>query len=591
MTATAGDHNVRLRRMLATDPANASAWDQLGLRLDQTGSLVSAETALARCGALAPENGIAQINRASLLRRLGRSARGEILLRRALALLGAHVRAAESFAQILWEQGRTDEARQWYGRALATDDHDARARFGRCIAHLPVLYDNPADIEAARVGYARALDVLERWSQTASVAEIAPYADAVGVIQPFFLAYQGREDRALQAQYGRLVHRALTARHPEFAMGRQNDMRRPGGRVRIGLVSGFFRRHSVWKMALSGWIGGLDRSRFTIFGYHTSAVADDVTRYASSQLDGFVTENRRRTSLARRIAEDRLDAILYPEIGMDPVAAWLAALRLAPVQMMSWGHPTTSGYPSIDFFLSSDLMEPHEAERSYSERLVRLPGLGCLYRPTDVAPAQLTRADLGLSADDIVYLCAQSLYKYLPQDDEIFDRIGRAVPRARFVFFSGPMPAITSRFADRLARRLSAAGQNPHKRLLFLPALTEAGFLGVGRLADVLLDSVGWSGFNTTIEVIAEGIPVVTVSGSSLRGRHTSAVLTQLGHAEMVTTSLNDYVERAVRLGLDADFRRVIGSSIKRASPRLFGDAAPIRALEALLVETCRGGH
>ena len=58
---------------------------------------------------------------------------------------------------------------------------------------------------------------------------------------------------------------------------------------------------------------------------------------------------------------------------MDDMPIKLASLRLAPAQATSWGHPTTSGLPSIDYFLSSELMEPPNADEHYTERLIRLP--------------------------------------------------------------------------------------------------------------------------------------------------------------------------------------------------------------------------
>src|SRR6185312_6421819 len=114
------------------------------------------------------------------------------------------------------------------------------------------------------------------------------------------------------------------------------------------------------------------------------------------------------------IGADAPHVLIYPEIGMDPMAARLAALRLAPVQCSSWGHPQTSGYPTIDHFLSSAAMEAEGADAFYSERLVRLPGLSTAYTPLPGAPAVVGRADLGLREDAVVYWCGQSLQKHLP---------------------------------------------------------------------------------------------------------------------------------------------------------------------------------
>lgn len=60
-------------------------------------------------------------------------------------------------------------------------------------------------------------------------------------------------------------------------------------------------------------------------------------------------------SCRERIQAWSLDVLVYPEIGMDPVAFFLAFARLAPVQAVWWGHPDTTGIPTIDYFISSDV--------------------------------------------------------------------------------------------------------------------------------------------------------------------------------------------------------------------------------------------
>ena len=116
------------------------------------------------------------------------------------------------------------------------------------------------------------------------------------------------------------------------------------------------------------------------------------------------------------------------------MSAQLAAQRLAAVQCCSWGHPVTSGFPTIDYFISSDLMEPADAADHYSERLIRLPNLSIYYEPAEVPPVAIDRAQLGLRASAVVYWCCQSLPKYLPQFDEVFARIAVEVPDCQFTF-------------------------------------------------------------------------------------------------------------------------------------------------------------
>src|SRR5690606_19271467 len=94
------------------------------------------------------------------------------------------------------------------------------------------------------------------------------------------------------------------------------------------------------------------------------------------------------------IAEAELDILHYPEIGMDHMAYFLGFARLATLQTMAWGHPITSGLPTIDLFLSVAEMEPPGADTHYSEKLIPLRGLSFTVEPP--ARPQASRADVGL---------------------------------------------------------------------------------------------------------------------------------------------------------------------------------------------------
>ena len=121
------------------------------------------------------------------------------------------------------------------------------------------------------------------------------------------------------------------------------------------------------------------------------------------------------------------EPMIYPEIGMGPVAAQLAAQRLAPTQCNFAGHPETSGYPTLDYFLSSDLMEPPDGPQHYTERLVRLPNMATYYEPVLPPPEANEAAEFGWPSTVPIFWCGQSLFKYLPQHDAVFPRIAREV--------------------------------------------------------------------------------------------------------------------------------------------------------------------
>ena len=360
--------------------------------------------------------------------------------------------------------------------------------------------------------------------------------------------------------------------------------------IRLGIVSAFFRQHSNWKIPISGWLAGLDRKRFRLFAYHPATERDAQTEVAASLCERFVQGPLPLAGWRDAILRDAPHALLYPEIGMDKVTAQLAAQRLAPVQCVSWGHPVTSGFPTIDYFLSSDRMEPAGAEAHYTERLVRLPNLSICYQPADdVPPVPLDRAQLGLRAGAIVFWCCQSLPKYLPQFDEVFARIAAAVGDCQFTFIEfGGGPRITDLFRARLDRAFARLGLSAADHCVLLPRLAPDRFVAAIGQCDILLDSIGWSGCNSTLESLAHDLPIVTLAGAFMRGRHTAAILEMMGVAETIARSLDDYVAIAIRLGRDETARAAVRATIAANKQRVYGDRTCIAALEDFLERAVR---
>jgi predicted O-linked N-acetylglucosamine transferase (SPINDLY family) len=82
------------------------------------------------------------------------------------------------------------------------------------------------------------------------------------------------------------------------------------------------------------------------------------------------------------------------------------------------------------------------------------------------------------------------------------------------------------------------------------------------RVADVFLDSVGWSGCNTTLEAFAAGLPAVTCRGETMRARHTAAMLEMIGLADCIAETVDAYVTLAARMGRDTAWRSEIANKL-----------------------------
>jgi predicted O-linked N-acetylglucosamine transferase (SPINDLY family) len=250
------------------------------------------------------------------------------------------------------------------------------------------------------------------------------------------------------------------------------------------------------------------------------------------------------------------------------------------VQCKGWGHPVTTGLPTMDYYLSSDLMEPPQADQYYSEDLVRLPNLALCYRKPHLPKPPKTRHELAIPSDRFVYLSTQSIFKYLPQNDDVFVQIARQVPEAIFVFISSQSSVATERFRHRLKTALKRYDLDVDHFCHFSPQLNFADFLSLNMAADVLLDTFDWSGGKTTLEALSCGVPVVTSPGGFMRGRHAYAMLKRIGLPETIGLDKAAYIRIAVRLAHDPSFYADVKTKLMAGCHKLYDDHDFIKELE-----------
>jgi protein O-GlcNAc transferase len=571
-------------RALTVRPDYAEALSNRGNTLKELMRFEEALASFDRALAVRPDYAEALSNRGVTLLELTRFEEALASYDRALTMRPDYAEAHFNRGVTLQELARLEEALASYEKAIALKPDYGKAEFALCMAELPILYMDEPEIIARRTAYERRLRALcDAVDRSTNLAELA---QGVGSSQPFYLSYQGYNDRDLQALYGSFVCRLMAKCYPPAALAPPPGETEP---VRVGIVSGLFRRHTVWKLLIKGWLSQLDRRRFRIFGYHTAVWQDAETKAAAALCDRFVQGPKPIDGWRAEILADAPHVLIYPEVGMDHVAVTLAAQRLAAVQCNSWGHPDTSGFPTLDYYLSSDLMEPGDGQDHYTERLVRLPNLSIYYEPIDAQSASITRQDLGLRSTAIVYWCCQSLYKYLPQFDEVFPRIARAVGDCQFAFIQYQKGAhVTELFRQRLNRAFGALGLKADDHCLFLPPLAADKFIAASGQCDVFLDSINWSGGNTTLESLLHDLPIVTMTGPLMRGRHSTAILRMMGVTETIAETIDDYVSIAVRLARDVPWRMAVKAKISASKHRIYFDSACISGLEQFLNHAVR---
>lgn len=533
----------------------------------------------------------------------GNAELAEAQFQAALAADPRHVDALNNLGALRQTFRRHEEAIAFYRRALAVDPANVRAlrNLAKAEQHLDRLAEASATLlRLAKLDPREAAAYLLR--EALLIHKIAPDADyplavrrllaeklaALGaagarMTQPlhfpstyFPLSYHGLCNRDLVRQIA-LAHLAAA---PSLAWQAPHTRgwSGPAGRIRIGIASHFFRAHSIGNTS-RGLVRHLDRRDYEVFLVRLGAVAPDaIARAIDESADHVVSVPYDDLQAARdAIARLSLDILFYQDIGMEPLSTLLAFSRLAPVQLTSFGHPDTTGIPSVDYFLSSENYELEGAQDDYCERLVLLPKAGTLsyyYRPPPSSGR--TRESFGFDRAERVYLCPQVLFKIHPAMDEIFKTILQADAAAKIVLIDPH----DEELRPALERRLRPVLGDLMRRIQFVDLLPYEDFLSLIECAHVVLDTLHFNGQNTSLEAFAKSIPVVTLPGRLQRERHTYGMYRAMGFMELVAATRQEYIALALRVANDPEYRERCRSSIAASSGVLYENAEFVRGCE-----------
>jgi protein O-GlcNAc transferase len=599
-SAQPSEATTAYRRAVRLDAGFVEAWFNLGNALTALGRFDEAISAYRAALTLRPDDAEVCCNLGNALHQRGRIGEAAAAARQAVACRPDHAPALINLGNALTEQGRFDDAIRQFRRALAVRPGDPAGPVGAGMAlrqqgrvdeatasfrqayrlsgdpglevkvalALPIIPESASHIAETRE---RMLDQV-----TALTERGIRLADPLAQVGQtcFYLAYHAADDRPIQSAVARMYETAC----PDLTQDLADPAPRIDGRVHVGFVSHYWHQHTIAKLNL-GLIRTLDRDRFHVTLFTTPHAGDAMRTTLVQAADRVVELPVELATARRRIAAERLDALYYPDIGMSALTYFLAFARLAPLQCLTWGHPDTTGIANLDRFLSCDAMEPAGAERHYSEALVRLPG-PTLHYARPALPARLKpRSAFGLPDEAHLYVCPQSLFKIHPDFDRALVALLRRDPQGLVVLLSGR----DRNLDELLRRRIGRVGPDVAGRIRFLRQMPLADFLSLVTVSDVMLDPLHYSGGNTSLEAFALGTPIVTWPGAFMRGRHTHGFYKLMGLDDGVAADHAGYVDLALRLGREPEFRRHVTRRVLDRVPGLFDHTPSIRAIEHVL--------
>jgi predicted O-linked N-acetylglucosamine transferase (SPINDLY family) len=602
------------QQALRRKPDFVAAHVRLGLLLAEQGKPDEAATCYRRALELRPDDVDALYNLGSALKDQGLLDEAVASWRQALRLKPDLAEAHNNIAVALMEQGKPEEAVPSLRLAVhyRTDYASAYSNLGTALKDLGQFEEAVASWRQAvrlRPGDAATVGALLhelqhecRWEDLTTLSQrvvefvdgsdksprdgnlAAMPTDATAVSPFVFFALPApttasQQLRCAQQWVDRCIKTVAVVGHkPAF-----DRPANPRAKITIGYVSADFHAHATAYL-IAELLEKHDRDRFRVFGY--SYGPDDrspIRRRLIDGMDRFVDlRNVSNAEAARGIAADEVDILVDLKGHSRQARTQIFAYRPAPIQVNYLGYPGTMGAPFMDYILVDDFIVPADQQPFFTEKLVHLPGC---YQVNDsqreISARTPSRAECGLPDEGFVFCCFNNGYKITPAMFDVWMDLLKAVPGSVLWLLEVNRLAPANLGREAEARGVAA------QRLVFAPRQPLAEHLARHRAADLFLDCFPVNAHTTASDALWTGLPLLTIAGETFVSRVAGSLLRTVGLPELITTSLQDYADTALRLARDpsllGDLRAALAES--RKTSRLFDGDRFARSLEQAFVK------
>ncbi len=332
-----------------------------------------------------------------------------------------------------------------------------------------------------------------------------------------------------------------------------------GEKLRVGYLSSDLRDHAVG-FALCEVLELHDKNNLEVFAYYCGpartgdATQDRIKAAVHTWQDIHSLDDAAAASL---IIADEIDILIDVNGYTKDARARIFAYRPAPIIVSFCGYPGSVGSPFHQYLISDGYMIPPENEIYYSEKVLRIACDQPLDRKRPIA-ARPTRADVGLPEDAFVYASFNGMQKIT---EECFTRWMTILSNT-----SGSLLWLLGGGED-VNQRLRGFAQNcgvSADRLVFASKVPNPHHIARIGVADLFLDTFPYGAHSTAADAITSGLPVLTMSGKTFAARFCGSIVTAAGVPEMICSSPDDYVARAIGFERDRKSLLAVRESIAR---------------------------
>lgn len=354
-------------------------------------------------------------------------------------------------------------------------------------------------------------------------------------------------------------------------------------KLRIGYLSADIREHVVLKFCYA-LFRSYDREKYTVYCYARN-LEDGYSRKVMGMVDGW----RNLTGMsfleaAQVIYNDDIDILI--DLGGHTQGNGLPILAYKParIQISGIGYFATTGLKTVDYFLSDAYLcgigeqaMPLLAESpDFCEKLLVMPQTHFCYLPFGGLPV-VSEAPC-LKNGYVTFGSFNNFTKITDTVMKVWGQLLQQVPQSRLLLKAELFDTVEGKTWALV--RLSAAGVDI-SRVEFRGFTKD--YMAEYSDVDIALDTFPYPGGGTTLDALYMGVPVVTLCGNDHGERFGMSILKNLGLAEFVTDSIEQYIERAAGLAGDFELLAVLHQNLRtmlKKSP-LMAEKAYVKNIEA----------
>ena len=589
---------VLYQKVLALNPQHSTSLHQLGLLYVQAGQSDAAIQCFRQVIAMCPELASAYNNLAYLLNEAGEYEEATQLCQKAIEIKTDFPEAYNNLGNSFKHQEKIEETIDAFSQAIKLRpdyqealhnlamtyksehrDKEARQCFNKLIKLAPdnPLYqlhplllmepipDSNEAIDNWRNTLLEHLDVLPN----IDIMQHLGYLGTSHLELPFNTVYHGRDNLELRQRYAACFSN-LPSKPPL----------KKDGKLKVGFL--VTKNH---ERALTYFLGDLfrcwDCDDITLFIICPQSSAEIIRGDLDHDKNvSFTIIPRHFPTIVDIVRNEAFDILCYWETGSDSINYFLPFFNLAPIQCASVGVPETTGLPTMDYYFSWDIYEdkPDSAQMDYSEKLILNKEPIFSFHKPEHEDYQLPRSHFKLPEDKHLYFMAQNLLKLHPDFDIIIKGIIERDPSALILCVEKHDDTYNHSI---LKKRFDRTIPDWRSHITFLPFLDKEKYFSIIKLADVVLDSIHYTGGTTTLDCLACGAPIVTMKEAATTcGRVTFGYYNYMDIPELITHTIDEYIDLAVRIAHDKDYYQKLSQKILEKHDRLYNRKECVQAWE-----------